>query len=399
MQALERSPGDLGCLRSEPNGKPVSWQHTLSAIAVASTVVALTACSHLRPYLRTPEYAPEGEVLERVVLVGDAGEIDADAALLSSLKDLVGQAPDNTVVVFLGDNVYPDGRHLNSGPREDEILQRQIDAVGEGYGLFVPGNHDWHKGGRDSVRNEEAFIKQQVSRDLTFLPEDGCPGPALFANAHHFQVIALDTEWLLQENPDGSGCVPGDLPGIKAKLASLLRAARDKPVVVVAHHPPATHGPHGGFYDWRDHVFPLTRLDGFHWAWLPLPGIGSLYPLVRRYCLDKRQDVFSQPYTRMNAFLDDALKTHTGRAPLIFAGGHDHSLQVLRGEGAVDYVIVSGSGSKLTSVGHGDDTLFAHLHRGFMVMDLYEDNQILLRVVEPGSAAPIYSVWLTPRPR
>ena len=72
-----------------------------------------------------------------------------------------------------------------------------------------------------------------------------------------------------------------------------------------------------------------------------------------------------------------------GASPLIYAAGHEHSLQVMSGE-AADYLLVSGLGSssKATAVGHGDDTIFAHGHPGFMTLD-FVDEEIWLSVIEP----------------
>ena len=49
------------------------------------------------------------------------------------------------------------------------------------------------------------------------------------------------------------------------------------------------------------------------------------------------------------------------------------------------YNLVSGAGSqaKLLGVSHGDDTLFAHQHTGFMVVDVMRSGEVFLRVIEP----------------
>lgn len=49
-----------------------------------------------------------------------------------------------------------------------------------------------------------------------------------------------------------------------------------------------------------------------------------------------------------------------GERPLLFAGGHEHSLQVIRHDSATapHYTVVAGSASKLTGVGHTRGMLF-----------------------------------------
>ena len=80
---------------------------------------------------------------------------------------------------------------------------------------------------------------------------------------------------------------------------------------------------------------------------------------------------------------------------LIYAAGHDHSLQVLKGR-ATDYLLVSGAGSnvKLSKVKHGKNTLFAHKHTGFMVIDFLENGKVVLRVVEPANKEVVFHHWL-----
>ena len=81
---------------------------------------------------------------------------------------------------------------------------------------------------------------------------------------------------------------------------------------------------------------------------------------------------------------------------LIYASGHEHSLQVLKDD-VVDYLLVSGSAAsrKVAEVMSGENTLFAHQHSGFMVMDFLTDGDVLLRVVEPEGKGVLFHRWLT----
>ena len=85
----------------------------------------------------------------------------------------------------------------------------------------------------------------------------------------------------------------------------------------------------------------------------------------------------------MRDALSEVLASRTKRGPVLYAGGHEHSLQVLSSD-VVDYVLVSGAGSegKITAVGSGPDTLFAHEHTGFIAVDV-ETDVIRVSVVEP----------------
>lgn len=356
-------------------------------------VLAATACSHLQPYpdSATPAVPVDAAVRARVLLVGDGGR--PDPAVLRAVATWSGLAPARSTVVFLGDNVYENGLPAGPASREKNVLDQQIAAVGASHGVFVPGNHDWH-GGRAGIRRQADYV-EAAGDSIRFRPADGCPGPVVDAALAGVRLIALDTEWLLQSTPDATGCGLGGDPqaAIAGRVREALAAAGEDLVIVVAHHPPWSHGAHGGFFDWRDHLFPLTRLAS--WAWIPLPLVGSLYPIARR-ALANRQDVYSGRYRRAQMQLARAFASYRGTKPLIFAGGHDHSLQVLGARGPWDYVLVSGAASvgKLTAVSHGPDTVFAHLAHGFISVDLYPDDRVLLRVIEPGADVATFSAWL-----
>ena len=364
-----------------------------AAVAVALLVLVPTlSCSHGVPYHASEIASPAGPPVEpglyRILLVGDAGEPGPRPAALTALRSWVEAAPSRTLVTFLGDNAYPEGLTAAHRPEAEQSLLRQLQVVGDtpATALFVPGNHDWADGkeeGLDAVLAQANFLRGRAR----FLPANGCPGPELIDVPEAeplVRVVTLDTQWWLHD-----GRKPTDAcdPGTPAEVGAALRIALDTslPVVVAAHHPLASHGPHGGFFDWRAHVFPLTQAAP--WLWVPLPVVGSLYPLFRSQIMPSDQELSSSENQEMREALSQALASRTRRGPVLYAAGHEHSLQVLRGD-VVDYVLVSGAGSdgKITAVGSGPDTLFAHAHTGFMALDL-SAAAIRLSVVEPADTA------------
>ena len=70
-----------------------------------------------------------------------------------------------------------------------------------------------------------------------------------------------------------------------------------------------------------------------------------------------------------------------------------HSLQVMEGGEHVGYALVSGGGieKKLSAVRHGDNSLFSHLHAGFMSVDFHKDGSVWLHVIEPGDEEIVFS--------
>jgi hypothetical protein len=139
-------------------------------------------------------------------------------------------------------------------------------------------------------------------------------------------------------------------------------------------------------------VFPLRAVKS--WLWIPLPLIGSAYPIARQNGISS-QDAPSGAYRRMRAALDRAF---AASRPLVYAAGHDHSLQVIAGT-SVRYVLVSGAGTfgHLTPVTALDSTRFARRASGFMRVELLRDGRARLGVTvadRSGSATEEFALWL-----
>ena len=231
-------------------------------------------------------------------------------------------------------------------------------------------------------------------------------------------LIVLDTQWWLHrhqkprpgDNP--TGCANTLESEVESALEGLLeRAARNgRRAVVAAHHPLASRGPHAGFASATTHLFPLTELHGyipFVLEWIPVPVLGTIAAWSRACCSPSDQDFSAEATQRMRSALERAMKAAAalGAAPLVYAAGHDHSLQVFEGDGTVGYMLVSGLGSpgKGTRVTSSERTLFAHSRRGltgFMQIDFLKDEGVRLSVIEAdardGQVEGIWSVMLAP---
>lgn len=382
------------------------------ASAPAAPLLAALAAALLcgpGPHARaTPPAAapalPFAAGVETLLLVGDAGAPAPGEPLLRALSAEAAKDPERTLVVFLGDNLYPNGLPPETDPwrREGERrLAAQADAaLGAGARvLFVPGNHDWGGMGKDglaSVRRQEEFLTARSPR-LLYAPGGGCPGPLLLPTPSGVTLAALDTQWWLHhEGPRPEGG-PSPCPARSgAEAAALLRAAADRaPVALLTHHPLSSGGPHGGrARDWKAHLFPLR--DAYPTLWVPLPGLGSLWALYR----DGKgtgQDLASGRYTRLRDDLSSALE---GRPALFQASGHDHSLQVLEAPvPAARWVLVSGSGiwPSGTVVSRLPSTRFATSRAGFLRVRLLRDAPPRLTVLGAtvqGTAEEVFSADL-----
>jgi hypothetical protein len=209
------------------------------------TFVALSSCAR---NIRIEELPP-AQIETTLFLIGDAGEPDPrqSGPALDSMTAQASVTPNQTIVVFLGDNVYPNGIPEEGRAEFADARRRlevQINAVPEGArGIFIPGNHDWAgmgPFGLYSVRLQEQLLKSLAGRrDLRMLPGNGCPGPVTL-DAGRLQLIALDTQWWLHDYAvrDAQSSCATDVGVVTSALREHLRRKQDGEVTIVAgHHP------------------------------------------------------------------------------------------------------------------------------------------------------------------
>jgi len=366
-------------------------------VLLLGAIGAIAGCRNVGAPTPTPR-----EIVETIFLIGDAGEPDPrlPATVLDSLAaQAAAVGPHAPTILFLGDNVYPAGTSEPVAPNYPDALRRldaQIRAVPSGAtGIFLPGNHDWSDGGQGGflgaataadglflIRRQAALIPQRPKNSgatVMMLPQGGCPGPAVVDRAR-VRLVLVDTQWWLHNyivrdsvsDDRAAGCTTHTVGEVTQAIRDSLRATRPgQSVIVAAHHPLITGGPHGGYCG----AFALFR----RWA-------------------NTSQDLFGRNYTMMRDSLNSALAT---RPPLIAAAGHDHSLQVLRGRTS-SYVLVSGAGS----IGKGEcavrlrQSLYVgQATSGFMRLDFTAGDSVLLRVYRYDThvQGEVYSHWLRDR--
>lgn len=399
------------------------WYILLLCVIVQALQLKIAGCSQSTPYYH-PDIAPvskrdvatEGELRYRVLLLGDGGQPKQDEPVLKTLHEWARKHPGKTSIVFLGDNMYPEGMTARKRNQAEARLGPQLAVVKDSaaHGLFIPGNHDWASGraeGYRAILAQEQFIKDNLPRQPNFLPHAGAPGPVaveLPTSAPVVRLIVLDTQWWLHQHQKPQKAPETVIEELKSLLDTEL------PVIVVGHHPLQTYGVHGGFFDWKSHLFPARDMK--KWLWVPVPILGSLYPFARWHLFKSDQNLngarnkkmvrqlklaFEKGQARPLETLKKPLRKNPlqkaevpDRPPLlIYAAGHEHSLQVLKGDVA-DYLLVSGlaSSEKATAVSHGENTLFAHQHSGFMVVDFITSGKVLLRVVEPKGKGVVFNL-------
>jgi hypothetical protein len=360
------------------------------ACALAVAALFLGACRS--PWVVAPgpveaqDCPGSAAVRDAVFLIGDAGDpqlpqgeaMELVDPVLRALHADVGEAVsalgvEHTTVVFLGDNVYPHGLEPTGGRgrrRGERVLLAQIAASAPVRAIFVAGNHDWDI--------EGAFLARQEPR-VSMRPTGGCAGPDVVDFGPTLRFVFLDeVGWFhaaVHPEQHAAACPHGDALEVFHALAGAFAHPDGRHVVLATHHPLITSGPHGGHYTWKQHLFPLT--DFWPWAWIPLPVIGSIYPLSRSLGVT-RTDVTSDPYQR---YLFAVYRASRPSVPMLIAAGHEHSLQVHRDAVGL-YYAVSGAGSEsmVTRVEAQPSEMMALAAPGYMRLDSHADGSLGLTV-------------------
>ncbi|MDZ7659020.1 metallophosphoesterase [Fodinibius sp.] len=323
----------------------------------------------------TTEQTPQGEPIYSVYLIGDTGapSIEPQEPILGVLEAQLKRSGEQSAVIFLGDNVYPDGLPPKQSPSRAQAEKRlltQLKIIDDypGQVVFIPGNHDWassEKNGLKQLRRQEKYIESYLNRGNTFLPDSGNSGPVLLnlatANTHpdinfDIQLVAIDTQWWLHKhekplwkNVDSAN---QQKEKILTKLEEMITADLDAETLVAAHHPLFSFGRHGGKFPNSTHFLP--------------PVFGSLY-VAYRNIWGYPQDIAS--YSNLKEGMLHSFKDKPG---LIYASGHEHSLQFipyLNGS-RQQYHLVSGSATKPSFVKKGSGDSFTYRGKGFITSTL-----------------------------
>jgi len=352
------------------------------SVLCALALVFATGCHHK---VTLQELAP-ADIETTLFLIGDAGEPDPRqvSSPLDSLAVQAAEAPERTIIVFLGDNVYPAGIPAEGAAEWADArrrLEAQVRTIPQrARGIFVPGNHDWANAtpfGLYSIRLQEQMIASLAQgRNVRLLPSNGCPGPSSL-DIGRLHLVLLDTQWWLHGfivRDDKSACPASTIGAVTAALREQVRPQGEGRIVfVAAHHPLMTGGIHGGYCSATG---PFRRFGG------------------------NPQDILSSGNRAMRDSLRSAF---FGHPPLAYVAGHDHNLQVLRGGRNVDYLLVSGAGaaSKTECAVRMRESYYVSQHRaGFMRVDIMKGKGVLLRVFrypKTGPSALAYSRWLEVR--
>ncbi|MDP5231536.1 MAG: metallophosphoesterase [Cellulophaga sp.] len=324
--------------------------------------------------LEVRENTPETKNIRHTVyLIGDAG-LSPENELnlpLQNFKNALNKANKNSTAIFLGDNIYPAGL-----PEEDLSSKKYTSAINQldaqlitlenfkGRPLFIPGNHDWYSKGLEGLKRQEKYIESKLKQKDPFLPENGCPLEVLKVSPE-LVIIVIDTEWYLT-NWDKHPTINDDC-AIKSRskfwdeLESVIKKNVDKTTLIAMHHPMFTYGNHGGQFSLKQQLIPTNKN-------IPLPILGSAINVLRTATGASTTDVSNRKYRE---FKNRIVTLAQYSDKVIFASGHEHTMQYIVEQGIPQ--IVSGAGAKKGVTRLMNGSQFSTGHRGYAVLDIFDD--------------------------
>lgn len=315
----------------------------------------------------------------KLILIGDAGDFKGGKHPVINAVRQSTKLDKKTTILYLGDNLYstglPDEQYSSYDIRRS-VLDTQI-AIANGTDAkvyFIPGNHDWDRGGKggwDAILRQQRYIDAKGGKNVKFYPEDGCGGPVEVSLSDDVTLVMFDSQWWIH---------PYDKPGIESdcpyktpfeilnQIDDILSKNSKKLVILACHHPFKSYGIHGGYFTLKQHIFPLT--DAKPNLYIPLPVIGSVYPIARGV-FGIPEDLSHPAYQNM---IRDVEKVVKGHANVIFVAGHEHNLQLIK-DSSYNY-IVSGSGTKRTRVSPNKNAPFTSDLNGYAVLDISKNKNV-----------------------
>jgi hypothetical protein len=350
-------------------------------------------------YLEPAHDRPDSAGVVTFYAIGDWGDGGKKQATVAELlrADLrgVGAREVRPFVLGAGDNYYEDG--LPEGWPKDHVVELYLDrrfgdvysdCLYDGRGLTfhsVLGNHEYRgdiylwetyaENLYDGLYGKPRFVSYTLrdpdvidsNRESEYdgLRKAADAGKVLTlpelvpVSTDRIAVIAVDTEAMIlltqealkhakDEEPHESSLI---LERHWVRLRNLIERHEDvRWVFVLGHHPVATHGPHGGH-----HPRPL----GLHLEalWAGISGaIGG-------------QDIQDLSHEANRTFADRMGRELSARQRIVYVSGHEHSLQLIWYKDRL-LQVVSGSGSKLSPVGKGKDTVMKIKELGLVRFDV-----------------------------
>ncbi len=299
-------------------------------------------------------------VYRNIYLIGNAANVDQ-----KWVKDFIEIHDDSTPnnIIFLGDITDEDGIKNKPKKKNEKRLKayKKLKKNTKGKVHFLSGDRDWDNSGEQGkrkVKNLETYIERDLKMKKAFVPSLACPGPYVIEADQRTTIIAVNSQWFLHphdrpEAPD-TDCPILFEQDFWEEFEDLLDDNDDKNVIVVAHHPIYSNGPHNG-----------KKLGMLHLV----PFVGTMYGSFKKQIGTPRD--FAHPaYQNYLHKMRNIMHDHQS---VIYASGHDFFTQVMHYDG--NYFLNT-SLSNASRYGKDKHVLYSSSDPTIAQVSLYDNGRI-----------------------
>ncbi|MET7030433.1 ShlB/FhaC/HecB family hemolysin secretion/activation protein [Sediminicola luteus] len=314
--------------------------------------------------------------------------------VLNLLKDQLEKAPENSTMIFTGDNLSP---KEDQWEFDKKRIEQQIGITDnfKGKTIFMPGDFEWKSFDADKMEKVEDLIKDKDIERLNVFPENACPLERIVLN-DQLDMILIDSYWFVS-NWDRVKGINRKCTDIVTRrrfveeLEGMINDGQDKNIVIAMHHPIFSNGIFAGKETFSDQLTPL-------------PVLGTVFNRIEDWAGFSNKELNSRRYNYLRIMVS-ALAQDSDRITLV--SGHEESLQYLTGGGI--HQIVSGSLGGKTATRRSEDEiitiggsldykgLYTYGEPGFAKLEYFKDGSSKVTFITQDSDSASRSFAVLPK--
>ena len=316
-----------------------------------------------------------------IYLIGNTGVgSESREPTLQFIKSHLDQAPENSTVLFLGNQSGHKGMPSKSEGEKRKAVEQNLDKQlniltdFKGQPIFLAGLKDWNFYGIKGVKRQEKYIESALNKAIEdedewnnyFLPDNTCPGPEVIEINEDLVVIIIDSQWWLADWDDqpniNNGCEVKSRESFELLVKDAIKDNKHKNIVFACNHPLESVGSRGGYFTAKQHLLP--------------PVLGTGYAFLRNAGIQK-QDLSNRNYKALIHAI-----THPAQlnGEFIFVSGGEQNLQYIKEDG--QHFVNSGAASKVSGTAKRKKAMFSAGRNGFSKIDFYEDGSVYVEFWE-----------------
>jgi hypothetical protein len=303
--------------------------------------------------------------MESIYLIGNAAE--TSSGWVDKLIENINDSSTESTVYFLGDLTDKNGIRKKPKSKNRERLKsyKKIKKETDAKVYFISGDRDWDNSGPDGmtkVKHLEDYIEEDLKLKKRFVPSHACPGPHVVQENDHFVTIVINSQWFIHPHarPEApaTDCHIVFETDFWDELEDILDDAKEKHVLLLAHHPIYSFGQHNGRKLGKKHLIPIY---------------GTLYSSF----IDNVGRPSDLAFPRYQAYVEKLRDIMHDHNSLIYASGHDFYNSVLAHENNI-YLNTSIS-NKNKSWANDDGLFYASKNPSFLKLDYDEEGNVRCR--------------------